>query len=206
MCTDRLIVPFPPGRPTKEHIHTPHDTKYVVPLEQYKIPEDVQMQILADKPYTDFQVWNTKENWCKRLVRTFAPCNSKLIGLLCSTNCFGGRKHTAKRYCLSRIACAELRTQQITRYDLWNVEITRVSAEEARCSEPAVEIRVPGLEEKRPSLLKNDRVYVWQLGASYAYEGIVWDVRKSSIVALFGCTNSSLHEQCVQSLLHSVVL
>ena len=44
------------------------------------------------------------------------------------------------------------------------------------------------MEEKRPSLLTGDRVCVWQprRGDDAAYEGIVWEVKKSSVVVLFG--------------------
>ena len=89
--------------------------------------------------------------------------------------------------CVSPSATPKPVLQQVTKYDLWDVPIVHVKA---RTQEPAAEIEVPGLEEKRPSLLKGDRVYVWQLarGDDAAYEGIVWEVRKSSIVALFGCT------------------
>ena len=76
-------------------------------------------------------------------------------------------------------------SQQVTKYDLWDVAVTRVNPSEVKTSEPASEIQVPGLEEKRPSLLKGDRVYLWVLGREWCYEGIVWEFRKSSIIALF---------------------
>ena len=64
----KIILAFPEGRATKEHIHTPHDRKYTVPLDHYETPPEIQKQINEGDSYRDFQVWNTKDKWRQRLV------------------------------------------------------------------------------------------------------------------------------------------
>lgn len=67
----------------------------------------------------------------------------------------------------------------IREYDITGARFTSV------WNNQALQLKVEGLEEKRPSVLKGDRIYASFPGEEYEYEGVVHEVKLNHVVAIF---------------------
>eukprot|EP01117_Protostelium_nocturnum_P012538 TRINITY_DN4618_c0_g3_i4.p1 TRINITY_DN4618_c0_g3~~TRINITY_DN4618_c0_g3_i4.p1 ORF type:complete len:945 (+),score=254.96 TRINITY_DN4618_c0_g3_i4:86-2920(+) len=154
----RIIPAFPPTRSTKSHFHTPVNTQYLEKLPLYPIPAHVQGEIDRNEAHKDFNAWKTKDNYIQRMQN------------------------------LLWIEEAQ-ETKNIRRFDLKEVQLSDRDESDNQLGSLYPEylyLSVPGLAEKRPSVLVKDSVYAWIPGSKdVEYEGVVQRTYRDKVALVF---------------------
>ena len=159
---DRLLVQcVPQARPNASHRHTDDNVAWARgrSLKLYLIPEEVQAGIDERNQARDFNPWKNRDE-------------------------FGARMHT-----LLWMEEAQ-QVKFFRRFDIANARFGEEYEEHAWGSDGKAlmhfTLKVPGLAERRPSLLLGDVIIVWEPDTcTVEYEGVVETVRRDEVVLDF---------------------
>ncbi|PRP82187.1 putative RNA helicase SDE3 [Planoprotostelium fungivorum] len=151
---------IPPERMSKTHFHTNTETHYEEKLPEYPIPDNLQRDIDIQDSFSTLNAWKLKDNY------------------------------TRLYHNLLWIEEAQQK-KNMRKFDLRSTVIRLMTDEDVQRMggnyEPDVYIlKVPGLAEKRPSVLYRDSIYVWIPGTTdVEYEGIVTKVGRDEVLLMF---------------------
>ncbi|KAK3272924.1 hypothetical protein CYMTET_18810 [Cymbomonas tetramitiformis] len=143
---DRHLIPaFPPGRASSTHKHTAVETQWVLKLPHYPIPEEVQQDIdIADR-FQAFDPWRKREHFKQRMHNLLWIEEAAQV-------------KSMRQFDLESVALTPVLT-------FMEGEFLKVPPE------PTHSLHVPGLAERRPSVLPGDYIIAWEAGtADVEYE------------------------------------
>jgi len=139
------------------HIHTPEDVDWQRRLPMYEIPEDIQTKVDETGKASGFCPWLKRDD-----------------------NAFKNRLHA-----LLWTEEAQL-IKNFRKYDIANATFVPEMNVRPEFSKVLHRLEVPGLAERRPSLLKGDLVYAWQPDTcDVEYEGWIAAVEQTTILVAF---------------------
>eukprot|EP00854_Cymbomonas_tetramitiformis_P004919 gene4919-6001_t len=157
---DRHLIPaFPPGRASSTHKHTAVETQWVLKLPHYPIPEEVQQDIdIADR-FQAFDPWRKREHFKQRMHNLLWIEEAAQV-------------KSMRQFDLESVALTPVLT-------FMEGEFLKVPPE------PTHSLHVPGLAERRPSVLPGDYIIAWEAGtADVEYESAVCLLSQSAVCLL----------------------
>eukprot|EP01122_Echinamoeba_exundans_P016115 TRINITY_DN8073_c0_g1_i1.p1 TRINITY_DN8073_c0_g1~~TRINITY_DN8073_c0_g1_i1.p1 ORF type:complete len:1245 (-),score=277.96 TRINITY_DN8073_c0_g1_i1:32-3766(-) len=161
----KVIWTWGPGRASKIHKHTDLETFYPEKLDEFPVPKEIQSDIdVYGRAATSSSLnpWSTRDNFKERL--------TKLLWM----------EEAEHRKFMRRYDLYERTLERVTHFEK-GAFVLQVPDDE-----PVFRVKVPGLAEKKPSVLYNDSIFVWIPGTQdVEFEGRVTHVETDAVLCIF---------------------
>lgn len=158
-----LIPAFPPNRKLRIKIILPNEDNFVQKIGDYTLPDVIQRDVDKTGHSKSINPWNLRDNWKGRMRDLLFIEEAEHLKLI-------------RNFDLSSV-CFE----EVISYKRGETEYYADQKDE-----PMLRLIVPGLAEKRPSVLQGDSIYAWIPGTTdYEYEGYVHVAEKNTVIVLF---------------------